>query len=92
MLLVRHSVWETVRMYTRIQKIGTDFALECFVHGLVANDSDRSIIENLQRTHDEFCKGSGTEKGTLSPKKRYAEQEADAYDPYDIETLSNDPT
>jgi hypothetical protein len=32
------------------------------------------------------------EEPNLSPKKKYAQQEADAYGPYDIETLANEPT
>lgn len=83
---------KTVRMNSKIEKIGnTGFALRCPIHGLIANENDRSLIEDMQRNHDKVCIGSRTEKPKLSPKKQYAQQEADAYDPEDIETLANEP-
>ncbi|YCH09489.1 hypothetical protein ACTAQJ_07945 [Arthrobacter sp. alpha11c] len=43
-------------MNSRIEKIGkTGFALHCPIHGLVANENDKSLIEDMQRRHDEAC-------------------------------------
>jgi len=45
-------------MNTRIEKIGkTGYALRCTIHGLVANENDRSMIEHLQERHDSICPG-----------------------------------
>jgi hypothetical protein len=45
-------------MRSTIEKIGaTGWALRCPLHGLIANENDRSLIEDMQRRHDEQCTG-----------------------------------
>ncbi|MGN7149189.1 hypothetical protein ACTHQ6_09385 [Arthrobacter sp. SAFR-179] len=49
-------------MSTKIDKIGnTGWALRCTIHGLIANENDKSLIEDMQRRHEQTCAGS---KGT----------------------------
>jgi hypothetical protein len=56
----QRALCETLHMTSRIEKIGmTGYALRCGTCGrLVANENDRSLIEDMQRRHDESCTGS----------------------------------
>ncbi|MDQ0118472.1 hypothetical protein J2T22_001650 [Pseudarthrobacter defluvii] len=43
-------------MRTTIEKIGlTGWVLRCPLHGLIANENDRSLIEDMQRRHNQRC-------------------------------------